>query len=313
MMTIDIEDELRQAFAELPEDHADPAGAIAGSRRGAVRIRRRRLTAMCAGGVASALVIGGAVAVATGLPESGGRTGLAPAGGATTAHTHSASAPTLAIPTPPATTKRPQPKEDTDKPLAGLSGRLLPHGSQLPTGMLYRGTYTYDYTKTWTTSLADGYRYGVPVQILIGADQTDGSPTPAQMNAAYGIVSSVGDGASTGTDDTRPSFRSLSSNIVRFRTPALAQSAISRAQRGEAGLYWVWKNVTTPNVAWSGVPGITGDHGVYDLRSPGPNPGFVAYQVVGSYIVSAHSETKSTAEQGVTDMVANLKTAGLLK
>lgn len=315
MMTIDLEDELRQAFSQLPDEQSDPSGTIAGSRRGAVRIRRRRTTGVCAGAVAAALVVGGAIAVGTGFPTSGGHTGLAPAGRskATTTTKHRTTAPRFVIPPPPATTKQPpQPKEDTDKPLHGVSGRLLPHGKQLPHGLLYRGAFTYDYTKTWSTSLADGYRYAVPIVGLIGADQSLNGPTTAQINAAYGIVSSAIDSADSSGSDTSPNFRWLGSSIVRFRSPALAKSAIAKAQRGEGGMYWIRPKVTAPNVAWSGVRGVAGDHGVYTMPNGAAPDGYLAYQVVGEYIVSAQAASAVTAEQGVTDMVANLTTAGLL-
>lgn len=317
-MSIDLEEQLRQAYGELPEASTDPTDMVARSRQSAARSRRRHTTSVCAGTVAAALAVG-AVAIGGPLLTSPGRdVGILPAGGSTstpTFATHSAPAPSAAsrsAPTIPGT-NYPLPQEGTDKPLAGLSGQLLPHGSQLPTAMRYHGINTEDYKKTWTTSLADGSPYAVPIMILIGAEQTANSPTVAQTNAQYGLLSTTFDGASVPGPDTSPTFRSLDSNIVRFRSPAFAQSAIAKAQRKEGGLYWVKPTMTKPNVSWSGVPGVSGAHGVYNCAGWGPMPIYVAYQVVGSYIVSANSETADTAEQAVTDMVGNLKTAGLLK
>ncbi|MFC6705346.1 hypothetical protein [Flexivirga alba] len=204
------------------------------------------------------------------------------------------------------------PTEATDKPLAGLSGKLLPHGSQLPAGLTYRGAYSYDYKKTWPTSLADGYENAVPVTGLIGADQSLNGPTNAQIRAAYGTVSGVTDMAANSHADTDPRFKSVMSTIVRFRTPTFAQSAIAKAQRKQGGMYWIRPTLTRANVAWSGVTGVTGDHGVYTFATGVGPQDYVAYQVVGEYIVSADSQSAASAEQAVTDMVGNLRTAGLL-
>lgn len=308
-MRIDLEEQLRQAYAQLPNEGTDPTDMVARSRRTAARFRRRRTAGACAGTVAAALAIG-AIAVGGPILTSPGRdVGILPAGGAT-------STPTFATHNPATTriARHPLPQEGTDKPLAGLSGRLLPHGSQLPTGIAYHGVSTFDGTKTWTTSVADGSNAATtPVPVLIAAKQNLNGTTPAQTRALYGMTATVFDMASTSGPDTSPAFRSVSTNILRFRTPAFAKSAIAKAQRKEGGLYWVKPTMTTPNVSWSGVPGVSGAHGVYDCAGWGPTPIYVAYQVVDNYIVSTNAETPALAEQAVTDTVGNLQTAGLLK
>lgn len=316
-MSIELEERLRRAYAQVPTDPTARAEVLARSRRAAIRTRRRRTGGIGAGAAAAALVIGAAATLGPGLAGSGDDTGHLTAAGLSSTAIRSPKA-TVAVPTVPAhvappstSTKPPLPKEDTDKPLAGLSGRLLPHGSQLPAKTLYRGINSEDYQKTWRTSLADGYAYGMPLQFLIGSDQELNAPSPAKTRDAYGILSTVLDVATSPDNGTDP-VHMLGSSIARFRTPSHARSALAKAQRREGGLYWTKPQLTTPNVPWSGVPGVTGDHGVYDFPTDAPQKVFVAYQVVGAYIVSADSESASTAEQAVTDMVGNLKTTGLL-
>ena len=239
-------------------------------------------------------------------------TSVLPAAGSTPTPSHAAPVTKSA----PATAGNPSagyPQEGTDKPIAGLSGRLLPHGSQLAPGLAYHGVSTQDANKTWTTSQADAYLYGMPVTTLIGAEQDAGSPTPAETQTAYGIVSTVEDMASTSEPDTSPSFNAVDTSIARFRTPALAGTALAKAHSKVGGLYWIDFGLTKPNVAWPGVPGVSGDHGVYRLpANTGPRPIIVAYQVAGAYIVSASATSVPLAEKAVTDMVGNLGTAGLL-
>lgn len=309
-----LEDELRSAYAQLPQEHRDPTEVMSASRKSAHRLRRRRTAGVCAGAIAAALVVGATAVIGTNLGAGQQETGLRPADGPTaTPSVRSTPSPpparAQASPKAGTTAEHPRWKEGTDKPLAGLSGRLLPHGTQLPDGMAYHGTYTYDYQKTWSTSLEDGYAGAMPVLILTGADQNFDSPPIAQTEAAYGILSGVQDMATT----AGRSERTLDASIVRFRSPEFAQSAIAKAKRHESGLYWVWKQQTTPNVPWDGVPGVTGDHGVFNLPAGPSQPLIVAYQVVGEFIVASDSQTASVAEQGVTDMVTNLKDAGLLK
>lgn len=317
-MSIDLEDQLRQAYGQLPDASADPTDVLARSRRTAVRSRRHRTAGVCAGTVAAALAVG-VVTIGGPLITSPGRdAGILPAGGSTgtpTFATHNATTPTATEHSSTGTTAHhTAADEGSDKPFAGLSGKLLPHGSQLPAGLAYRGHHIEDANKSWHTSPANGSNVvTMPVQVLIVAKQARHGITPAQTRARYGIVGSVWDMASTTGSDLNPSFRASSTSIVRFRTPAFAQDAIGKAQRKEGGLYWVKPTMTKPNVPWSGVPGFSGDHGVYDCAGWAPTPNYVAYQVVGEYIVSVDASTAPLAEQAVTDTVGNLKTAGLLK
>lgn len=310
-MTKTVEEELRAAYALLPQGHRDPAEVLDGSRRSAMRLRRRRAAGMCAGALAATLVIGATAVIGTGLGSPAEKTVQPAASSQSTARVSFSTSPPAAKHTSSATSAPTPPfnKEGTDKPLAGLSGKLLPHGSQLPKGMSYQGLFTTDYWKTWDMSLSDGYANVVPVLVLTGADQNFDAPAVAQTEAAYGILAGVSDMATT----SGTSGGYLDSSVVRFRTPELAQSAIAKVRRHEPGFYWVWKQQTTPNVPWQGVPGVTGEHGVYNLPAGTPQPLIVAYQVVGEYIVAADSETAATAEQGVIDIVANLKADGLLK
>lgn len=259
-----LDEELRQAYAQLPQEHRDPAEVMAAARRSAHRMRRRRNAAIGAGTLAATLVVGATAVIGADLGATNNKTTLRPAGASGSSTSLHFSAPAPASKRAAATPDHPVYKEDTDKPLAGLSGKLLPHGAQLPHGMAYRGAYTTDYWKSWDTSLADGRTGVVPLPILIGADQNFDSPTVAQTDAAYGILSGVSDMAKTkGAYETV-----LQSSIVRFRTPELARSAIAKTQRKEGGLYWVWKR-TTPNIPWAGVPGVTGEHGVFSEQLAG--------------------------------------------
>jgi len=328
-MTSQLEEQLREAYAQLPEARADRSEVLARSYRGAAGLRRRRMLSVCAGTTAAALVLGAAVVVGGNLGTSPRQTTLLPAGDGTStaartgtprASTSSArssvTGSATASKSAPATqsTETGLPQEGTDKPLAGLSGKLLPHGSQLPAGMKYHGMNTQDYNRTWTTSKEDGYANGVPLMVMIGADQSLDGPSTAQIIAAYGIVSSVYDAFDTpGLADTSPKYRSVDTQIVRFRSPADANGALAKAQRKEGGLYWVMTDLTRPNVPWSGVPGVTGDHGVFYLSKDIPGPSYVVYQIVGPYIVSADASEKEHAEQAVVNMVKNLKTAGLVR
>lgn len=316
-MTTELEKQLRHAYAQLPDEHADSSDLVARSRHKATALRRRRTAGACAGTVAAALAVGAVAGIGPGIGASEDSIQLAPAAGPTRSATAQRSV--HASPKPTASTsrtaeKQPYPDEGTDKPLAGLSGKLLPHGSQLPAGLTYHGMSTKDYNQTWSTSKADGYANPVPLVIMTGAEQRLDGPSNAHVNHAYGMVSSADDAFDTPKlGDRDPKFRSVNASIVRFRSAADANAALAKTQRKEDGLYWVMTKLTKPNVQWSGVPGANGDHGVYDLRTAGPNPGFVAYQIVGAYIVSASSEKAAPAEQAVTDMVGNLRTAGLLK
>jgi len=326
-MADQLEDELREAYSQLPGDLTDRREVMARSYRRAAGLRRRRTVSVCAGTTAAALVLGGAVMVGGSLGAAPRETTLLPAGGGAASTAAPTSSPAVSTPDAHTASARPTglaktseatkgtlPPEGTDKPLAGLSGTLLPHGSQLPAGMTYHGMNTEDYKQTWTTSKEDGYKNAVPLLIMTGADQNFDAPSNAETNAAYGIVAGVTDSFDApGIGDTSPRYRSVESSIVRFRSAADAKVALAKTQRKEDGLYWVMTNLTQPNVSWSGVPGVTGDHGVFHLANDLPAPSYVVYQIVGPYIVSANGFEKGHAEQAVVDMVGNLKTTGLIK
>lgn len=308
-MSTDLENRLREAFVELPGETPDAAAMTDSAIARARGLRRRR--SLLLGGGATAVV---AALVAAGIVGSALRAGSA----------SEELRPAAASSTAAATTDGPQPSNavsatsgapDTQslfqsRQLDQVGGYLLPHGNQLPTGLLYQtapGKLTPTSRVNATTDtmfLSSGLGSNVPgvnhsapnnFGMLATAWDLAGNHTPS--GAEYG--------------DGNPATRTLSVNITRFENSSYAATAIAKADAGSGPIVW-FSSKKIP-LSWPGVPGANGAHYLYDLGIFGAQEDYLAVQVVDDFIVSADSPDKASTIRAVTDMVANLRSAKLVK
>lgn len=315
-MSIDLEDQLREAFGALPEGASDPAM----SERAISRARgmRRRRTIAVGGGVTAVT----AAVVAAGLVGATLRSGPAATGRLLPADdgTPAASAP-AAHPTPDVTitsiapgNEPVQPNNDLyqGKQIAQVGGYLLPHGSQLPNGLRYEDGLGHRHA----TSLSNASTLGMFLASGLGAT---GDPN-LKPNAKHdlGIVATVEGWAfnrkpnGQNYADGDNGQQHLIANVTRFTSGEYASTALQKAHAGNSDELWFCYQCR--ELPWSGIPGQSGAHHLYDLGTVanGTNRSYLVSQVVGRFIVSADSDSKADAMNAVTSMLANLRNAKLV-
>lgn len=309
-MSIDLEDALREAFGEVPDGVADRGTASERAIHRAAHLRRRRTLLVGTGSTAAVAAI-----VATGLVSLSLRPGTAESELRPAAPSVSA-APTRTSsqPSPDTSTSVPGSVDTSDlyhrKQIAQVGGYLLPHGDQLPSGLRYEDADQNRYATSQLNAMSDG----------VFLSQGLGSDVPGANHSArndFGMVASAADlatnhsssGKNYGDGDTRQ--RSVNSNITRFKSNEYAATAIAKAKAKTGPIIW-FASKTRP-LSWPGVPGAKGDHHLYDLGTFGAKEDYLAIQVIGPFIVSADSADPNTSTEAVTSMVANLRSAKLVK
>lgn len=310
MHRTDLEEELKQAYAALPEPARRPNVLADAQGRARRQQHRRALT--------TTLGAGGAVAAITALALLGGSlrddrpASLPVPAGTTTAAADS-------TPTPSGSAKAPQPTPssftpDSNRRVHGVAGYLLPHGSQLPPALSYRlgSDKTKQPRKSSTIDGDDNTSFlsgGVIWAQDPGAGPASTRPRSHQpiAGAEDGAVNRRPDGSLPGDGD--PSQRSLLSAISRFSSPEGAAGAFEDLRKSVGP--WRWNtDIQRTELTWVG----TGDGAsyLYALRS-GHGREHLAVQFVGPFIVSAKASDATQAQQAVIHMVANLRAAKLVK
>jgi hypothetical protein len=304
-MSIDLEDQLREAFGDLPEGTPNSATTTERVLSRAQRLRRGRALRFGGGATAVAAAVVAACLVGTTFHTSPASGELRPAAIPATSAPAATASPTKTVPGSVDTSHLYRSKR-----IARVGGYLLPRGNQLPAGLRYEGADG----EPLTTSVLNAEAGGVFLASGLGAD-VPGAHSSAPDN--FGVVATATDlssnhhanGSSYGDGDDRQ--RTLGATVTRFRSSAFANSAIGKAKAGNGPIIW-FSSKTVP-LSWSGVSGTTGAHYLYDMGMLGTKEDYLAIQIIGPFIVSATSSEPTRSTQAVDSMVTNLRTAKLVK
>jgi len=336
-MIADMEEQLRAAYADLP---SDPQGASELARH-AISAGRQRKHLRTAAGASGGLVAAAAIVATLALAGSAVGNGassvhrLDPAGAGVHLQFSTQSPTTPAVPdksaaSPAVTTVQPgyddysgpddatspDPYQGHNKKIAGIAGYLLPHGAQLPDGLTY--------SRQRAASNVDPDDLGaavVPSLVMARSNaQNDGTPdTTGQVADVFDAAFNYRkDGSVPG--DGNPKQRSLSTQIIAFRTVQLARASVATVQASRGGWIWVGNQGGVVRLPWAGVAGADGPSYLYKrppTRLPGKpklkfEPSYIAVQIVGRYAVSATTGSEQGAAAAITSMITNLKKPNLL-